>query len=417
MMRKYGYSLCYLNALFLAILLIHGCKTGRGEISSGGFTEPSLDSCRIEPDHQYDISLPDPTSGKQVLPLVIIIDPHGDGLTAIQKFRGALKGLPVVMAGSEKLRNNYEGFEASLKNLHQDIINKYPVDPQKVIVAGFSGGARMALYYGLKYPVNGIIMFGAGPGQLPASSARKQIYAVSGTRDFNFVEQYRRLFMGIPNGSGYVSDYFRGIHEWPPERYIRESVVFCLKVETEPFHRISHDLSGKFLEEFDSLRNVNDLFFAGKALEKAWYFATKPVQQKQLLEKINKFEHQAAWFTCQKEFEAYLTKENRVKQMFAENLADPDMAWWNAELDTLFTKISTSGEPVETDYYYRLKGFLGIYLYSRLNQLLMGGNTTNLTDRLLEIYARVEPQSEDLVRFRSELSRLRESKSAPSISQ
>ena len=211
-----------------------------------------------------------------------------------------------------------------------------------------------------------------------------------------------------------MNDYFRGIHAWPPERYIREAVVFCLKVDNEPFHHISHDLSGEFLDEFDSLRNANDQFFAGKALEKAWYFATRPVQQKQLLEKINKFEHQAAWFTCQKEFEAYLTKENRVKQMFAENLADPDMAWWNAELDTLFTKISTSGEPVETDYYYRLKGFLGIYLYSRLNQLLMGGNTTNLTDRLLEIYARVEPQSEDLVRFTSELSRLRESKSAPS---
>jgi pimeloyl-ACP methyl ester carboxylesterase len=415
-MRCNGNPLLVPLAILLGLSLVHGCHANHGGISNGGFTVPGLDSCRVEPDHHYYISLPDHIQPGQALPLVIIIDPHGDGLTALQKFRGALEGLPLVLVGSAKLKNNYEGFEASLNYLNQDVLGKYPVDPQSVIVAGFSGGARMAFYYGLKNPVKGIIMFGAGPGQLPAGLQGKQLYAVSGTRDFNFVEQYRPLFSGIPNTTGYLNDYFRGIHAWPPERYIREAVVFCLKVDNEPFHHISHDLSGEFLDEFDSLRNANDQFFAGKALEKAWYFATRPVQQKQLLEKINKFEHQAAWFTCQKEFEAYLTKENRVKQMFAENLADPDMAWWNAELDTLFTKISTSGEPVETDYYYRLKGFLGIYLYSRLNQLLMGGNTTNLTDRLLEIYARVEPQSEDLVRFTSELSRLRESKSAPSKS-
>lgn len=397
-------------AILLGLSLVQECHTDRDGISAGGFTEPLLDSCRLEPDHQYYITLPDKFNSNQSLPLVIIIDPHGDGLTALQKFRGALKGLPLVLAGSEKLKNNYEGFEASLKNLHQDVLGKYPVDPQSVIVAGFSGGARMALYYGLKKPVEGIIMFGAGPGQLPDGLQGKQLYTVSGTRDFNFVEQYRPLFSGIPNTTGYLNDYFREIHAWPPERYIREAVVFCLREETEPYHHISNLISGEFLEEFDSLQNANDLFFAGKALEKAWYFATKSKQKDKLQGKIEAFEHNVAWFTSQKEIEEYLKAEDRIKHQYVEKLADPDMEWWSGELDTLFINISESGNPVEKDYYYRLKGFLGIYLYTRINQVLMAKDPTDLPDRLLEIYERVEPQSEDLDHFKSELSRLREMK-------
>jgi pimeloyl-ACP methyl ester carboxylesterase len=347
-----------------------------------------------------------------MIPLVIVIDPHGDGLMALQKFRESLKDLPFVIAGSEKIRNNDEGFEASLQNLYQDIMEKYPVDPQKAFVAGFSGGARMALYYGLHYPVNGIIMFGAGPGNLPSGYQSPQIYAVSGTRDFNFIEQYRPLFSGIRNNSTYVNDYFRGIHSWPPERYIREAVVFSLREETEPFEEISNNLSVKFLEEYDSLRNAKDLFFAGKALEKAWYFSTESRKQKALLGKINSFAQDQEWITCQREMETYLKQEVTIKGMYAEKLADPDMEWWTGELNSLFSKMNNDCDPLETDYYYRLKGFLGIYLYSRINQLLLTKNSSDLIDRLLEIYERVEPQSEDLVRFKSELSRLRELKSA-----
>jgi pimeloyl-ACP methyl ester carboxylesterase len=116
-----------------------------------------------------------------------------------QKFRDALEDLPVAVAGSLMLRNNYRYFELSLNRLYSDLLEKYPVERTKVIVAGFSGGARMALEYSLKYPVRGIVMFGAGPVQLRGGPQGKWIYAVSGTEDFNFGGQFRlreRLFQG-----------------------------------------------------------------------------------------------------------------------------------------------------------------------------------------------------------------------------
>lgn len=362
----------------------------------------------MEPDHQYHVIWPDQMNSGHKFPLVIAIDPHGDGFSAMQKFRDALKDLPVVIAGSDKLRNNYGQFEASLNNLYNDLLEKYPVDPQKVIVAGFSGGARMALYYGLRHPVHGIIMFGAGPGRLPADFKKLPVYAVSGTRDFNFIEQYRPLFSGDGSPPYYVNDYFRGIHEWPPERFIREAVVYCLRAETETYKVLSHRLSDDFLQEYDSLLNTNDLLFAGKALEKAWNFAAGTRRQKELTEKINAFKQSPDWLTTQKTIETFLQSEGKMKRSYAEKLVDPDTVWWSSELDSLINRIDKSRDPVEQDYYYRLKGFLGIYLYSQINGLLQERNSSDVMDRLLTIYEHVEPDSEDLIYFKSELRHLRE---------
>jgi pimeloyl-ACP methyl ester carboxylesterase len=388
-------------AWLFCIILVLGCKTDRGSTPTQGILDPSIDSCLWEPDHRYYISLPDRQVSGQKVPLVIAIDPHGDGFLAMQHFRDALNDLPVAVAGSMKLMNNYDGFEASLKNLYNDLIEKYPVDPQYVIVAGFSGGARMALYYGMKNPVHGIIMFGAGPGQLAGNSPGRQIYAVTGTRDFNFIEQYRPLFFE-PGNASYVSDYFTGKHEWPPERYLLEAVVYCLRDGPPAFPALSRELADEFLEESDSLQNAGDLLFAGKALEKAWYFSAGTRQQKNLSGKIDAFKSCPDWIACRQEIETCLRSETKIKRLYADRLADPDTAWWSNELSNLYNRINVSSGPVERDYYYRLKGFLGIYLYTQIKTLLQNGGPGDLIDRLIWIYAQVEPDSQDLVQFKAE---------------
>ena len=302
--------------MLFCILPFLSCRSDHGKPLPVKFTVPVIGSCILEPDHQYYVSLPDQLDPREKIPLLIIIDPHGDGLTALQKFTAALEDLPVVIAASNKLRNNAAGFEVSLENLKNDLITKYPVDPQKIIVAGFSGGARMALYYGIKNPVYGIIMFGAGPGELMNRIQNKRIYAASGTRDFNFIEQYRPLFTNIQSGSTYANDYFRGTHTWPSERYLREGFVYCLRDASKSFGAISSDFSQEFLEEADSLQEANDLFFAGKALEKAWCFG-RGKQKRALSGKIDAFKSNPDWITCQGKIESLLKSEENIKRMYA----------------------------------------------------------------------------------------------------
>ncbi len=124
-------KILHFTALLICLVPFLSCKIDHGKSITGGLTDPTLETCLLEPDHQYYVTRPDQLQSGQKVPLVIVIDPHGDGLTAMQKFRDALKDLPVVIAGSNKLRNNYAGFEVSIEHIKNDLLTKYPVDPQQ----------------------------------------------------------------------------------------------------------------------------------------------------------------------------------------------------------------------------------------------------------------------------------------------
>lgn len=395
-------SNCTLSVL-LSVFLLAGCSNTRtGEVPVM-YLSPALDSCRAEPDHHYFISEPEKIAAKQSLPLILVIDPHGDGRLAAEKFSEALADIPALIAGSEKLRNNYPDFESSLSRLEEDVMAKYPVNPDKVIVAGFSGGARMAYTYGMRHKVLGIIMFGAGPGRSIRETAGKRIYMASGTRDFNFLEQYLPPFAGLYDDHDYMVDFFRGSHEWPPPENIYESVTYVMKDETDFPGSIPIRISEKMLMEYDSLLESNELFLAGKALEKAWIFSPDKKRKIRISQRIDDFKKMPGWTEYNRKFEGYLQKELRLKQAYADKLADPDTSWWKKEIQSLNQNIHSCSDPVKEDYLYRIRGFIGIILYSRINAFVQNGLYTDELARLLMIYELAEPESEDLIKFKDQV--------------
>jgi dienelactone hydrolase len=390
----------------LTILILSGCNKTQTSLLPVSYIKPDLDSCRNEPDHHYFISKPENISAQQRLPLILVIDPHGDGKLASEKFSDALVDIPAVIAGSEKLRNNYQHFESSLSHLVDDVLAKYPADPDKVIMAGFSGGARMAYYYGMSHKVLGIIMFGAGPDRSHTKTGSERVFAVSGTRDFNFMEQYIPPFSGLHDDPDYMCDFFRGNHEWPPLQNIYESVAYILKDEPDLPESISTRISEKMLMDYDCLLESNDLFFAGKALEKAWCFSADIKVKTRVSQMIDEFKNMPGWIDYNQKFEGYLQKELRLKQAYADRLADPDTSWWKNEILSLNQNLSSCSDPVKEDYLYRLKGFIGIILYSKINAILQNDLHTDELVRLLFIYELAEPESPDLIKFKSQVKDL-----------
>ena len=392
--------------IVLIVLLLPGCNhTGSGELPVR-YTKPVLDSCRFEQDHHYLITEPENIEAQQRLPLILVIDPHGDGRLAAEKFSEALVDIQAVIAGSEKIRNNYPDFESSLSHLENDVLAKYPADPEKVIIAGFSGGARMAYYYGMRHKVLGIIMLGAGPGQSFRESGSKRVCMVSGTRDFNFMEQYVPPFTGLYDDREYMADFFRGSHEWPHPENIYESVTYVLK-ETPDFpERIPVRISEKMLMQYDSLLESNDLFFAGKALEKAWIFSQDHKQRAQISKMIHDFENMPGWMNYNRKFEGNLQQELRMKQAYVDKLADPDTSWWKQEIKSLNQNILSCSDPVKEDFLFRLKGFIGIIFYSRISTMLQDDPHTTGLHHLMIIYELAEPESPDLVKFKRRMRQL-----------
>ena len=96
----------------------------------------------------------------------------------------------------------------------------------------------------------------------------------------------------------------------------------------------------------------------------------------------------------------------RLKQAYMDKLADPDTSWWKKEIQSLNQNILSCSDPVRKDFLYRLKGFIGILLYSQINTQLQQELDTDKLDRLLVIYEAAEPESPDLIKFKEQVQHL-----------
>lgn len=112
------------------------------------------EQCAADTVNKYHILLPANPGRGQKLPLVIALDVHGDGRLAVTKFQQAVQFFHCIVAGSDLIKNNFPGYETAIVQLILDIENKYPVEMQRIIIAGFSGGARMAYYFALEADID-----------------------------------------------------------------------------------------------------------------------------------------------------------------------------------------------------------------------------------------------------------------------
>jgi hypothetical protein len=169
-------------------------------VSCNGVSKPNetakafkkTDSCRIDSKNSYEIYMPKRVNNQEKLPLLVILDSHGGGDFALEKFKAASDQYRIVLAASNLVKNGYADFDKAIGALIEDVRQKYPAI-ETIYLAGFSGGARMALGYALAHPVDGLILCGAlgDPQQIGALSCT--ILSISGTGDFNFVETAQYL--------------------------------------------------------------------------------------------------------------------------------------------------------------------------------------------------------------------------------
>src|ERR1019366_6873406 len=98
-----------------------------------------------------------------------------------------------------------------------DTHERYSIDDSRVYVAGFSGGARVALNWAANGHIAGVIACGAGfgpPG--PPKQIPFRIFATTGWEDFNHDEIYRQSRELARRSVPHRFVEFEGGHDWMP---------------------------------------------------------------------------------------------------------------------------------------------------------------------------------------------------------
>jgi hypothetical protein len=358
-------------------------------------TIAKTDSCKLDVKNTYEIFIPERNNADEKLPLLIIIDAHGNGAFALEKFKFSEKNFPVILVASNRVKNGFVNYEKSIETLISDVQQKYPVS-ETVFMAGFSGEARMALAYAQTHRINGLILCGALANADLISPLSCTVYSISGMDDFNFSETAQYLFQEKTIPKNLKIELTGESHNWPDSLVLANALGFVFLsnqklnsasagktqiadyIKTQLARIETFEKSGDFLKAAVTAHNMSTaaLFDNGKTFASKY---SNLVDKPEYINQLNRLKD------C-------LHFELKVRPSYIDAFSTKDSSWWKNEIRVLMGKIKSEPDSFKKDMYLRIKGFLGIACYSLCNQFVNEQNAEMLT-KILFVYGRLEPEN------------------------
>jgi len=141
--------------------------------------------CQYNPSHLYQIHIPENSSSGEKIPLMLVIDPHGDGESAVNFFKQTASLFGMMLACSNLIKNGNLHYLREINELTEDVTSRFSAG-DRIFLAGFSGGARMALSYAGFRKISGVLACGALVPALAIQRAKSGIMCIMGYEDYNF---------------------------------------------------------------------------------------------------------------------------------------------------------------------------------------------------------------------------------------
>jgi hypothetical protein len=391
--------------LFLYPTLFYGLASCSAANQSNK-TVPAVeitDSCQLDSENTYEVYIPERDKSVEKLPLLLIIDSHGSGQFALNKFKHSANQYPAILVASNLVKNGFEGYEAAIQTLVEDVRCKYPVE-KTIFVTGFSGGARMALGYALAHPVNGLILCGALAGADQIRATQCPVVSISGMDDFNFMETAQYLFQEQSIPGNLKMELTDASHSWPDSLMLANALGFLrLSCQAAEIPSPSKSQLKTYCQNqqarIHSLKQHGD--FLKAALVARNMASTDPFNRDETFASTyNELKANPDYLNQMNQLKTNLNFEISVRQPYLEAFRTKDTLWWKNEIRTAEEKIKTEKNSYTKDTYRRIKGFWGIASYSLCKQAIKEQNAEAL-NQILSIYRMLEPANPDMLYFSS----------------
>lgn len=394
-----------MNRLFLLLsaMLLCGLAacSGAGKSNETVKAVAKTDSCKLDSRNTYEVYMPQRGSADEKLPLLVIIDAHGNGKFAIDKFKQGANLYPTLLVASNLVKNDFEGYVGAIQTLVDDVRQKYPVG-NTIFMTGFSGGARMVLGYALAHQVNGLILCGALANSDQINALHAPIISISGMDDFNFMETAQYLFQEQRTPANLKIELTNASHGWPDSLMLTNALGFLrLSCQAEDIPSLPKLQLERYCQNqqlrIDSLQQNGD--FLKAELVARNMATTEPFNDdKTFTTSYNELKSNQGYASQLTRLEKYLQFEISVRQPYLNAFQTKDTLWWRHEIKTLAEKIKTEQDSYAKDTYRRIQGFLGIACYSFCKQAI-GEQNAEALNKILSIYRMLEPENPDMFYF------------------
>lgn len=238
-------------------------------------------ACLKNPRIHYTLFLPSRYDHERKWPVFFVFCPDARGIVPVKLLKNAAELYGYILIGSNTVRNAVDVSE-DLNSLLEDAPVRFSIDPERNYAAGFSGGARIALWMILNKDLEsrrfvGVISCGAFYPLQPDLTLKKMresglharlaVFGLVGNSCMNFKEM-SEANEGLDRlGMTHWLEEFSGGHQWPSAELMKEAVEF---MEVDAIRRgFIPDASG-FLEKLAQARLRSACSLEGRDWHAAW---------------------------------------------------------------------------------------------------------------------------------------------------
>ena len=341
--------------------------------------------------NRYAFRLPTSYQAEKKYPVLIFFDSHGRGIDPLEKYQSLGDEFGLILIGSNTSKNGQQFPQSQqiYSQLLRDLKQKFSLAEDRIWLAGFSGGARVAATLAQRdAQIAGVL--GCAAGFQPQQNDRFNYVGFVGMEDFNYQEM-RHLDQTLDQTAMHHGlNYFDGGHEWPPISNLKTGIEFLI-LRGMADHQVQRDdslieaLDGAFQKKVQSLKS-SSLAEWQHAFEGMWHSSRDGLVEE------GRAEHPTSMPSS---LIANLDEEERtevaLRNQYGPQIQTKSVDEWRKIAKELHAKANSKNQRTAW-MHKRVLNFLSLNVYFQVSGHL-GQNNLPAAENFQQIYALVDPEN------------------------
>ena len=368
-----------------------------------------------DPNLSVSLYLPDSSYESTQLPLLLAFDSHARGEMVLEKYRELADRFGFVLAVSENSKNGLQPTQSLqiANSTLDDLMSRLNLDPKRLVLTGFSGGARVAcLVAQNRTDIAGVI--GCAAGYQPDVRGQSfSYYGLVGVEDFNYVEMIslERVLESI--SPPYWVETWKGGHEWPPVEDMEKAWDWM------EFRHMAYGTRARDEERIASMKARFEQTIASCKgtdcydLRKEYHSYLREIEDAESLKaEMRQIASEQSFRDQRERQQAQEAREAGLRETCQHDIQVKDLAYWQQEIQAMEKRAKPKTE--EGYMHRRVLGFMSLVAYSYSNQSLAANDLAS-AEKYVLIYALVDPPNSEHAYFLAKL-RMRQGRSEEAMS-
>lgn len=373
--------------------------------NNGAKTEPftaNIEKCACAADTTIHYSAYVPQADGQKLPVIIFFDPHAQGQIPVKEYAQLASEYKYMLIGSNDLHNGQSATETSkiVLGLIDEAVSQRNADANSIYLCGFSGGAKVAMMYGLSLPeIKGVVACGGSIVPNVKNDSTFCFVGMVGNKDFNYLDMQQTLAQFSKLKVPFTSVVFDGKHEWPSANDFSNAFI---ALDVNAMHTGAKPANVDWLKSvYNTMSDSANNFMAkgdyAKASEyigriQGWFGSVdKDIRLSAFLSNLNS---NYVYQNYLNKIQNLAVKEVTLRGQFINSVETRDLDWWKNEIENFKKSIASNDEQVSLTS-QRLMAYLSMMSFSLASNEISSNNAESAYKRL-QIYEMVDPDNTDV---------------------